>query len=711
MTAETTTDTTAAPRRETPEQAARRLGAPRLRQGFVLQAVYAYCTADGEILFWRVRMKHPSGKKHLPAMHWNGTRFIPGEPAFPAGMKPVYRLPELLASHGPIYYVEGENKVDALLARGVVATTSGSATSAKGVDWRHAQGRDAVVFRDNDTAGLGYARDVTRALRACGAASIVWIDVAALDLPPGGDVIDWFAAHPEATAADLEALPRLPAPDREDAPLARTTPAEPKRAPVAPEPLCRPPLRACAYPLHTLGAMLGGAATRMREVVQSPDALCGQSLLSAASLAVQSLADVEIDGRREPLSLWCVSIGDSGERKSATDAASLRAHRERERALADDHQTESAAYEAESSVYKAALRKIESKGDATEIRAARKALGAAPQRPLEPWLLLGEPTLEGLHRVYQRGRPSIGLFNDDAGDFLNGHAMGRDNRAKSAAGLSRLWDCGEFSRVRAGEGVAKCYGRRLAMHVMIQPVIAERVLSDDLLVRQGFLARCLLAWPDSTIGTRRYVPEDLATDPALQAYWQCMHARLGLPVPLRRGARNELSPRTLTLTPQAKNAWIDLADGIEAQMTMRFVDVKAWAGKAASQALRIAGVLTLVDDAHAQTIEREAIERASALVNYHLHEAARIVGTASVPERIKDADALIAWCRQTERDYLYSADVLRRGPSAVRTRDAFLAAMALLDSAGWVERAPSGVVLDGKPRGRVWRLRSEVWGG
>ncbi|TXI44137.1 MAG: DUF3987 domain-containing protein [Lysobacter sp.] len=701
-------DTTASPRRETPEQAARRLGVARLRQGFLLQAVYAYCAADGEILFWRVRMKHPNGKKHIPAMHWDGTRFLPGEPAFPAGMKPVYRLPELLASRGPIYYVEGENKVDALLARGVIATTSGSATSARGVDWSHAQGRDAVVFRDYDTAGLGYARDVTRALQACGAASIAWIDVAALGVPESGDVIDWFEAHPEAGAAELDALPRLPAPHLGDAAVIPQRPAPPKRVPVAPEPLYRPPLRAAAYPLHALGSVLGGAARRIREVVQSPDALCGQSLLSAASLAVQSLADVEIDGRREPLSLWCVSIGDSGERKSATDAASLRAHRERERALADDHRTESAAYEAEASVYKAAVRKIESKGDAAEIRAARKALGAPPQRPLDPWLLLGEPTLEGLHRVYQRGRPSIGLFNDDAGDFLNGHAMGRDNRAKSAAGLSRLWDCGEFSRVRAGEGVAKCYGRRLAMHVMVQPVIAERVLSDDLLVRQGFLARCLLAWPDSTIGTRRYVSEDLAADPALHAYWQCMHARLGLPAALRTGARNELSPRVLTLTPQAKNAWIDLADGIEAQMAVRFVDVKAWAGKAASQALRIAGVLTLIDDAHAEIIERETLERASALVNYHLHEAARIVGTAHVPERIKDADALIGWCRQTGREYLYSADALRRGPSALRTREAFLAAMTLLESAGWVERMASGSVLDGKPRGRVWRLRTEV---
>ena len=37
---------------------------------------------------------------------------------------------------------------------------------------------------------------------------------------------------------------------------------------------------------------------------------------------------------------------------------------------------------------------------------------------LVPLLLLSEPTLEGLQKLYQTGRPSLGLFNDDAGGFL-----------------------------------------------------------------------------------------------------------------------------------------------------------------------------------------------------------------------------------------------------------------------------------------------------
>ena len=701
--------------RETPAQAALRFAKEHIDNGFVLEAVFPYCDAEGEILFWRVRLKHPNGKKAFPAMRWDGQRFVPGESPKPPQGKPLYRLPELLASTCLVYIVEGENKVDAIIALGGIATTSGSATTAGGTDWSVLRDRHVRFFRDTNEIGLSYARDVTRKLQGI-AASIEWIDVAPLRLPEGGDVIDWLAMHPEATLDDLLALPRLPAPDMgEEPPRRNETPtrresAQLKHTRPVPEPFRRPLMRPKPYPLEALGEVLGSAAVRIREVVQSPAALCGQSLLSAASLAVQALADVEIDGRREPLGLWHLSIGESGERKSATDGIALRAHRERERALADDYQREHATYETEASAYKAALRKAESKGEPAEVRATRKELGPAPRRPLEPWLLLGEPTLEGLHRVYQKGRPSIGLFNDDAGDFLHGHAMGQDNRAKSAAGLSRLWDCGEFSRVRAGEGVTKCYGRRLAMHIMVQPVIAERVLSDDLLTGQGFLARTLLTWPESTIGTREYVAEDLAADPAMRRYWQCMQDRLSIPSSTRQGTRNELSPRTLTLTPEAKDYWVDVVNRIERDMLGDFAGVKAWAAKSGAQILRIAGVLTLIDDAHASVIPLEAVERAVKIAGYHLYEAVRIIGTTSVPQRISDAEALIQWCRRTNRAWLYSADVLRFGPGSIRTRDAFLSAMTLLEATGWVEKEQRGLVLDNKLRARAWPVRAEVLG-
>jgi hypothetical protein len=690
---------------ETPKDAARRLAAGALRDGFKAQALHEYRDAAGQPVLWRIRCKHPgTGDKWLRPMQWNGTSYAIGEPPAPPEGKHLYRLPELLAADPAdlVVIVEGESKVDALGRLGVVATTSGGSTSASGADWSPLRGRGCLLWPDNDAPGSKYANEVAAILRALDCV-VEMIDVEALSLPDKGDAVDWLALHRDATPADVLGLRRLPASVETAAPASADFAC-------APEPLRRPLLPALEYPMDALGSLLGDAAKRIHAVVQAPAGLCGQSVLAAASLAVQSHADVSISGSVEPLSLWHVSIGASGERKSAADHWALSAHVEVEREQAEAWRLAMAAHEIEMSAWKAAERiasQSNKKGGAESIRKALQDLGAPPEAPLLPWLLLSEPTMEGLHKAYQYGRPGIGLFNDDAGDFLGGHAMNRDNRTKSAASFSKLWDNGRFDRVRAGDGAAKYYGRRLALHLMVQPIIAESVLSDDVLTGQGFLARCLLAWPASTIGTREYQDVDLSHDPELARYWVRMRDLLESAPPLRQGTRNELQPRVLTLTPDAMAYWVDVKNAIEQAMLGAYAGIHAWASKGGSQVARVAGVLTIADNPDAGVIQREAIERATALVMYYLDEAARIVGTASTPTPIKHAELLRAWCWETGRTLLYSRDALRNGPNAIRTSDAFAAAVGQLENTGWAAWVEGGAVLDGKRRARVWRIRPE----
>lgn len=687
--------------KETPRDAARRLAAGAMREGYKPTALHCYSDARGNPVLWRIRCKHPgTGDKWMRPMHWNGGAYVLGDPTKPDNGMPLYRLPELLAASpaDPVLIVEGEGKADALAALGATVTTSGGATSASGTDWTPLRGRHCLLWPDHDQPGSDYADTVTAILRTLGC-PVERLDVEALDLPAKGDAVDWLAAHPGATLADVLDLPRLPA--------SATVETSPAAFASAPEPLRRPLPPALEYPLGALGSLLGGAAQRIHAVVQAPAGLCGQSVLAAASLAVQAHADIAISGSREPLSLWHVTIGASGERKSAADKWALRAHLSFEQELADAYQQAKAAHDIEERAYQVAARKAEKGKDAAAIRAALAALGNPPESPLAPWLLLSEPTMEGLHKLFQNGRPSLGLFNDDAGDFLGGHAMSKDNRGKSAAGLSKLWDDGRFDRVRAGDGAGKYYGRRLALHLMVQPVIAEGVLSDDLLTGQGFLARCLLAWPASTIGTRQYQDMDLGDDAQLARYWQRMRDLLSAPASLRQGTRNELNPRTLTLAPDAMAYWIEVKDAIEAAMLGDYAGIHAWASKGGSQVARIAGVLTLADDPGAGVIERETIERAATLALYHLDEAARIVGTSSVPAKVRHAELLRGWCWETGRSLLHSRDALRNGPNAIRTADAFNAAVEVLESAGWAAWIEGGAEVDGRHRSKVWRVHPE----
>ena len=192
-----------------------------------------------------------------------------------------------------------------------------------------------------------------------------------------------------------------------------------------PEPLRRPVPPAAPYPIDALGPILGPAARRIREVVCAPDALCGQSILAATSLAVQPHADVWIDGRRDLLSLWAVSIAESGERKSAVDTTALEPHRAHERSALAAYKQERAAFDVDKTAYESASRNAGHGKDKDQeaIAAAINKVGAPPEPPLKPLLIVGTPTVEGLHKLYRDGLPSLGLFHDDAAEFLGGHAM------------------------------------------------------------------------------------------------------------------------------------------------------------------------------------------------------------------------------------------------------------------------------------------------
>ena len=129
----------------------------------------------------------------------------------------------------------------------------------------------------------------------------------------------------------------------------------------------------------------------------------------------------------------------------------------------------------------------------------------------------------------------MGLFSDEGGSFIGGHAMSDENRLRTVAGLSSLWDGGVIKRIRAGDGSAVLPGRRLALHLMAQPDAAARMLSDPVLMDQGFLSRLLVCSPQSTAGTRfqkRLLP---ATETALRRYGARLLDILEMPPRLMAG--------------------------------------------------------------------------------------------------------------------------------------------------------------------------------
>ena len=162
----------------------------------------------------------------------------------------------------------------------------------------------------------------------------------------------------------------------------------------------------------------------VRGMTQAPVAIPAQSALAVASLAVQGFANVQTLGGVRPLSLYALTIAQSGERKSACDAplmAALREH-EREQSLAQRDATESwmnahAVWKIERDQILKETRK--GKGEKrVAAQADLEALGREPEAPPSPDRTVSEPTFEGLTMLLAQGQPSLGLFSDEGGNFL-----------------------------------------------------------------------------------------------------------------------------------------------------------------------------------------------------------------------------------------------------------------------------------------------------
>ena len=139
----------------------------------------------------------------------------------------------------------------------------------------------------------------------------------------------------------------------------------------APRPLMRELPPANPFPAEALGLVLGDAAIAINDRTQAPLAICAQSVLAAATLAVQGHADVMLPtGQHRPVSEDFQSVAQSGERKSAADSEALRPVRKREAALREQYNTDLPSYRnAEAAWNKAkdfAIKKA--KGNRSEIK-------------------------------------------------------------------------------------------------------------------------------------------------------------------------------------------------------------------------------------------------------------------------------------------------------------------------------------------------------
>jgi hypothetical protein len=486
--------------------------------------------------------------------------------------------------------------------------------------------------------------------------------------------------------------------------------------PEEPRPLMREMPPALEYPAGEFGPLMQGAVAGIYAMTQAPMAICAQSVLAVAALGGQSLHDIELpSGQVVPLSLYLVSVAESGDRKSSADRIATDAVTEREKELKGSYEVDHFKFKNTYEAYKREREHIvgNKKLNMEQRKQALSDLGPEPNPPLTPQLSSTEPTFEGLVKLLAVGMPSVGIFSAEGGQFVSGHAMNQDNRIKTSAGLSQIWDGAPIKRVRAGDGSITLMGRRVSLHLMMQPGVASQMLGDAALADQGLLSRILVAAPETLAGTRAWSDPSLSDRMYVDRFKDRALLILRQTLPLMEGTQNELKPEVLRLSRDAKKLCIAFYNEIEGKVGDggRLRSVRGFANKVLEHAVRIAAVLAVFEGAVADgAIGADYVARGIALARYYLSEALRLFEAQSINSEIMKAQVVLSWA---QNDWVHGPlisvpDIYQRGPNSIRVTTHAEMVVRILVEHGWLAKAGPGVV-DGNQRRQTYRIHG--WRG
>jgi putative DNA primase/helicase len=449
--------------------------------------------------------------------------------------------------------------------------------------------------------------------------------------------------------------------------------AQPLNEHIAPEP----------FPMDALPMGIRGAIEEVRSFTKAPVVLALGSALAVLSLAVQAHVDVQrASGLQGPVSLYLLAIADSGERKSTCDRRFVQPVREYERRQAEVSQAAQADCRASISTWeaqKAGLRERilqharEGKRTDDLEENLRVLEHDKPRSPLVPHLLYQDATPEALSHSLANGWPSGGVLSAEGGIVFGSAAMSRDTVMRTLSQYNTYWDGDPFSIERRTKEPYIVRDVRLTLGLQVQETTLRNFFAqaNGLARGNGFLARFLIAWPESTQG-QRFFEEPPKSWPRLTTFQKRITEILERPVPMDDSGH--LTPKMLMLDAQAKDRWIAFNNDVERRIARggELYEVRDLASKAADNAARLAALFHVYAHDTAGDIGENAMSSACVIVGWYLSEAARFLGEVALPDEVKDVVMLNDWlldrCRQSAVSEVAKTDILKLGPRRLRKK-------------------------------------------
>ncbi|HAT8252099.1 TPA: DUF3987 domain-containing protein [Legionella pneumophila] len=438
-----------------------------------------------------------------------------------------------------------------------------------------------------------------------------------------------------------------------------------------PEPLLNNIDSDLPYPIEAFPSCLRNIITKYHQYGRQPIPLIASSLLANISLSCQSMANVARDKYlKSPVSLYFLMVANSGERKSAIDnlfskpvrswEESFRQKREREVKTA---MTLHHAWQMERDGLLSQIKRCSFSGEDAEHLKFNLAflIEQEPEIPLLPTLYFEDATQEALAIHLANGWPSASLWSDEAGIVLGNHSM-QSNPTRFVALLNRLWDGKTFTAHRKTSQSFMIQNRRLTLNLMMQPLLLEQLGGQSLGIHRqsGFLARCLMAYPKSSMGSRFYQkpPDDFGY---LESFEHRLQDCLDVSKQLTQAGCINLP--TLHMSVEAKKHWIHFFNETESGVSHhgQWSDIKDFASKAPENAARLAALFHLYSGSEGD-ISSEHMDQAIAIISWHLFETRRMLNIQSEKEEILEAQRLLDWLVAHDKKHTTPREIQQFSP-------------------------------------------------
>lgn len=609
---------------------------------------YVYEDAQGNPYMKTLKKSKPDGSKDFRQARFEGGKWIWSLGGIDAIL---FRLPQLLASKGPVIITEGEKDVHAAERLGFTATTTpmGAGKAHKVKDWSALAGRDVILLPDNDDPGRRHMAQVAELLEGV-AASVRTLELP--ELPEKGDLSDWVALG--GTREKLLALI-----DQMD--------QEPEWEPLLPLEVHQTPV----CPLDCLPLEIEAFCRELSTETQTPPDLAAMASLAQLAICLQGRFAVNPlpSWRNEALCLMVCPAAKSGERKSAVLEAFRAPFDKFEREARDRWHEASRESRTDRDILEqqeAHLLKRVSKatpGDLKndpkilreELIECRRLLGelgdSYPRR-----LLVDDSTPEALAMVMDQQGGPIGLFEAEGGMFRSA-AGGYSSRAhlhpiylKPYARESLVVD-----RVNRESNVIE--KPALSCCIMTQVTHLVEVLAEKVFQGRGFNERILFGVPESRVGSREVLPSPMK-GATRDRYYRLIESLLP---PKSPSDGTPLEVTTLEFSDEARRELVELMKWLEKELGDggKFPAIVGWANRLPGFIVRIATNWSLAEDVNRLVVPADVVRRAIRFGrDYLLPMAMKAFGLVGLDPRVETAKALLrtiqgkGWTEFTKSDLL-----------------------------------------------------------